>query len=177
MGPVGPKLAPCWPHEPCNQGRTMQCLDASNATILGQIWIVFTYFAHNVHFSSGAVNVGEVRLQINALFCRNMLSHYGLRSWVFRHFISIPTVPVYQFERQHVSEWTSFSNQIVCNIPLVILYHICILSYILIHALCRWSFIYIIRCIYCRENYVSLTTLTLVGIMGNWFRIHGRTQP
>ena len=87
-GSCRPKIAPCWPHEPCNQGRTMQCLDASNATILGQIWIVFTYFEHNVHLSSGAINVGEVRLQINALFCRNMFSHYGIRSWVFRHFIS-----------------------------------------------------------------------------------------
>ena len=28
-----------------------------------------------------------------------------------------------------------------------------------------------------RETYVSLTTLTLVGFSGSWFRIHGRTQP
>ena len=30
---------------------------------------------------------------------------------------------------------------------------------------------------YCRETYVSLTTLTLVRFSGNWFRIHRRTQP
>ena len=31
--------------------------------------------------------------------------------------------------------------------------------------------------VYRRETYVSLTTLILVGFSGNWFRIHGRTQP
>ena len=24
LGPIGPRQAPCWPHEPCYQGRVME---------------------------------------------------------------------------------------------------------------------------------------------------------